>query len=442
MNEGPDHPRASHDADPIVAVPPAAGGADPVGLGNVRRDSDTFAAAGRQRSMLLRVLRGGYIVLVLTVTLLNIIKVGDRVNPAEPSIRLATSWWIPVAFTVTLCVLFVAADVLTPNKKLRTIGGVILGLVAGLLATLAFAFVIDLVATSWDFKDSEVVAAAKVIVGISLCYLGVSTVLQTQDDFRLSIPYVEFAKQIRGPQPMLLDSSALIDARIADVAVTGIIQAPLVIPACVLAELQQLADSQDRLKRARGRRGLDIAARLQREATLDVSVDETPVPGKAVDQILVELARRMPAIIVTSDIALARIAGFQSIPIININELANALKPAFVAGERLTLRLIRAGEQPGQAVGYLDDGTMVIAEDGASHIGEDAEMTVRSTLQTAAGRLIFARIDPSEPGDQAERRSEAPAPRDQPPPKPRRSPFPDKAPSPNPTRNPRRSPAP
>jgi uncharacterized protein YacL len=370
-------------------------------------DLDPIATAGRQRSLLLRIVRAGYVVLLTTVTLLSIIQVSGAANPNEREVELATNWWIPLGFTVLLAAAFLAADLLTPNKKLQTVGGVILGLVAGLLATLAFSFVVDLVAASWDFPDTGVLATAKVILGISLCYLGVSTVLQTQDDFRLSIPYIEFSKQIRGQRAVLLDSSVLIDARIADVAETGIIQAPIVIPSFVIDELQLLADSSDKMKRARGRRGLEVVARLQRSVKLDVSIDETQVPGKAVDQMLVELARRSSAMIASGDTALARIAGFQNVPILNLHELANALKPAFVSGEVIVVKLVRGGEQAGQGVGYLDDGTMVIAEDGQDRIGRDTPLSVRSTLQTAAGRLVFARVVRDDDEEQGESRDEA-----------------------------------
>jgi uncharacterized protein YacL len=229
------------------------------------------------------------------------------------------------------------------------------------------------------------------MIGMTFSYLGVVTILQTQDDFRLVIPYVEFSKQIRGPKPLLLDTSSLIDARIADVAATGIIQSPIVIPRFVIAELQLLADSSDRLRRARGRRGLEVTTRLQRSA-IDLTIDETPVPGKAVDQMLVELARQMPATIITADLGLARVAQIQGVSVLNLNDVANALKPSLLPGENLVIRIIKAGEQPNQGVGYLDDGTMVVAENAAQRIGEDASLLVTSTLQTSAGRLIFAKL--------------------------------------------------
>jgi uncharacterized protein YacL len=398
-------------------------------------------AAKRQRELILRFLRGAFIVLILTVTLLNILKFGESVTPGL-AFELAAQWWIPLLGACSLAALFLAVDLLTPDKKLQTFGGIILGLIAGLIVTVAFGYVIDLIATSWEFaQNAAIVNSIKVLLGISLCYLGISTVLQTQDDFRLVIPYVEFAKQLRGQRPLLLDSSALIDARVADIGETGLIQAPIVIPFFVVNELQMLADSSDKLRRAKGRRGLDVISRLQRNAKLDVTIDESPVPGKAVDQMLVELARETPGMIVTSDLALARIAGFRGVPVLNINDLANALKPALVPGDSLTIRLMKPGEQPGQAVGYLEDGTMVVAEDGGDAIGQEVTLAVRSTLQTSAGRMIFGRVGAPGPHESPSLAPEpepaGPGPEPSDPnsenPRPRPGPFP-----PNPPKRPTR----
>lgn len=383
MNEPTPEIHEASDSD--VFAPSSVGG-------RTSRIPNPAEAAERQRNLLLRAVRGAFIVLIVTVTLLNVILFGEDVSPGL-TFDLAAQWWLPLTLSCVGAAGFLAVDVFTPNKKLQTFGGIIFGLVAGLIITLALGFVIDLVATSWDFADNDqIVNTIKVLLGIGMCYLGISTVLQTQDDFRLVIPYVEFAKQLRGQRPLLLDSSAIIDARFADVGETGIIQAPVIIPYFVVNELQTLADSGDKLKRAKGRRGLEVISRLQRSATLDVTIDESLIPGKSVDQLLVELAVQLRGMIVTGDVALSRIAGFQNIPVLNINELANALKPALVPGESLGVHLIKPGEHEGQAVGYLEDGTMVIAEDGEHAIGQEVTLAVRSSLQTAAGRMIFGRI--------------------------------------------------
>jgi uncharacterized protein YacL len=354
------------------------------------RDLHPLEAAQRQQGVILRIVRIGFLVLFVTVTLLTILNVNTQ--PGQPGVELVSGWHITVATALGFAVVVILVDIFTPQKKISTLFSIFLGLLAAMLATLAFAFVLDLLAKSYEAENAEVIfGAMKVLFGITMSYLAITTVLQTQDDFRLVIPYVEFSKQIRGTRPLLLDTSSLIDARIADVAETAVLQSPLVIPRFVINELQVLSDSSDKLKRARGRRGLEIIMRLQRSARLDVSIDEKPVPGKAVDQMLVEFAREMPATIVTTDVALSRIADIHEVPVLNLNDLANALKPALIPGEHLTVSLIKPGEQAGQAVGYLEDGTMVVAEDGAAHIGHHVTLTVTSTLQTSAGRLIFGR---------------------------------------------------
>jgi uncharacterized protein YacL len=419
-------------------------------------------AIPRGRSAFLTAVRMAFLILMLTVTLLTII----RTESKAPDASFFQQWWLPFGAAAVLSLAFLAADLLTPRKKISTLSGVMLGLVAGLLAAIALGFVIDLVAESWDLTHvPRIVGLTKILVGIAMCYLGISTILQTQDDFRLVIPYVEFAKQMRGVRPLLLDTSALIDARIVEVAETGISQAPIIIPQFVVAELQRLADSADRMKRTRGRRGLEIVARLQRSPLLDVSIDETPMPSKAVDHMLVDLARQLPAIIVTTDVGLRQVAGIHGVVVLNLNDLANALKPNLIPGEQLTLELIRRGEQRSQAVGYLPDGTMVVAEDGVDYIGSEVSLTVTSSLQTSAGRMIFGRIDGDGAGETAARpepaqhaapsmeRTSAQPPSEthtEPPepaaqalesaePPPARGPFPPRPPArPNRARNPRR----
>jgi uncharacterized protein YacL len=349
--------------------------------------------AAQQRLALVRIVRMAFVVMIVTVTLLYIINTGQSQSGGDTAfgISLAIGWHIPLTAGLVLCLLVLAIDLLTPSKKIATISGVFFGLLVGLIAAFATTFIIDLLVQAYEIRAPDLVAAIKVLVGISLCYLGMSSVLQTQDDFRLVIPYVEFAKQLRGPRPLLLDTSALIDARIVDVAATGILSVPIVIPRFVVEELQRLADSSDKQKRARGRRGLDAIPRLRRNPALDVTIDDSPVPGKAVDQMLVELARSMDGAIVTADTGLNRIAGIQGVVVLNLNDVANALKPSLIAGSRLTLELVRRGEQAGQAVGFLDDGTMVVAEQAEDRIGQRVELEVSGALQTSAGRLIFAR---------------------------------------------------
>ncbi|MCK6477479.1 MAG: hypothetical protein L6Q35_11675 [Phycisphaerales bacterium] len=356
-------------------------------------DQDPTEATQRQRSNILRATRVIFVIALLSVALLRLIVVGDSSDSGIQS--LSRLWYLTFGLAAALAAFFITIDVLTPTKKIATMVTVAVGLLVGVLATIVFGLVIDLIAQTYTIHPTFV-TMFKVLLGICFCYLGVTIVLQTQDDVRLVIPYVEFAKQLRGPRPLILDSSALIDARFPDALLTGFFQAPIVIPRFVLIELQQLADSHDKLKRSKGRRALDIVARLQRNPSLDVSIDPTLAPGVGVDQALVDLAVRTRGKVVTTDSGLARIAIIQGATVLNVNELAAALRPALAAGETLTVKLVKPGEQPGQAVGYLADGTMIVAEDGAPHVGREVSLMVISTLQTSAGRLVFARTTDGE----------------------------------------------
>jgi uncharacterized protein YacL len=240
------------------------------------------------------------------------------------------------------------------------------------------------------------------ILTVLICYACVSTLLQTKDDFRFIIPYMEFSKEMKGSRPLVLDTSVVIDGRIADVAETRVIDQPLIVPRFVLQELQGIADSSDKLRRNRGRRGLDILNKLQKSTGVEVKIHDAEIPELAgireVDQKLVVLAKHLGGRVVTNDYNLNKIARLQGVEVINLNDLANALKPIVLPGETLMVKILKRGEEPGQGVGYLDDGTMVVTEHGQTHLGETVRLTVTSVLQTSAGRMIFGRIEyPSAP---------------------------------------------
>lgn len=317
---------------------------------------------------------------------------GSTQSAAEFQFQVDFGWWITLLVAFLFAGTIVLVDLLTPRKKLSLIFGVFFGLVAGMLGTFLLSFVLELLVTAYQVDQPQLINAIKVLMGIALCYFGISVVLQTQDDFRLAIPYIEFAKQLRGPKPMVVDTSVLIDGRIVEVAQTGFVQVPLVVPRFVIEELQRLGDSADRLKRAKGRRGMETIGTLQRLGTLDLSIDETPVPGKGVDQQLIELAKALPAGLLTADGGLVKMAGIRGVSVVSLPALAASLKPALLPGETLRLRVLRRGEQPGQGVGFLDDGTMIVVENGASSVGQEVGIEVTSSVQTSAGRLIFARV--------------------------------------------------
>jgi uncharacterized protein YacL len=201
----------------------------------------------------------------------------------------------------------------------------------------------------------------------------------------------EAAAPQRGEPRVVVDTSAIIDGRIADIAEAGFVQGTLVVPRVVLEELQRIADSPDTMRRARGRRGLEIVARLQKEDRVPVEIADEMLPEiPEVDAKLVALARSRSGIILTNDFNLNRVAEIQGLRVMNVNSLANAMKPAVLPGEELRVRVIQEGKEAGQGVGFLDDGTMIVVEGGARHLDREIGVVVTRVLQTVAGRMIFA----------------------------------------------------
>ena len=202
----------------------------------------------------------------------------------------------------------------------------------------------------------------------------------------------------RGEIPKILDTSVIIDGRIADACETGFIEGPFIIPQFMLRELQHIADSPDPLKRNRGRRGLDILNRIQKHSDLEVRISDQDFPSvKEVDDKLIELAKRIHGRIITNDYNLNKVAELQGLTVLNINQLSNALKPVVLPGETMHVQILKEGKEPGQGVAYLDDGTMVVVEEGKKIIGKELDVVVTSVLQTTAGRMIFARPKDEEP---------------------------------------------
>jgi uncharacterized protein YacL len=313
-----------------------------------------------------------------------------------------------VMLAIGIFVVFV--DVVAPRRKLAIFSGTFLGLFVGLTMSYAFSFLIGLLADTY-VGDAPYKAAItnhiNIVAGAVFCYLAISFILQTKDDFRFIIPYVEFSKQTKGARPVLLDTSVLIDGRIADICETGIVDSRLIVPRFVLKELQFVADSGDKLKRNRGRRGLDVLQRLQNNKRLDVvlydAADREQNEGHDVDGKLMTLAAELNCRVLTNDFNLNKVASLRGVSVININDLANALKPVVLPGEHMTVRLIKAGESPGQGVGYLEDGTMVVVEQGRPHINEEINFAVTSVLQTSAGKMIFGRMEQMAPDPEIRR---------------------------------------
>jgi uncharacterized protein YacL len=309
--------------------------------------------------------------------------------------------WLTPAITLAIGVLFVCIDILAPRKKLAIFSGTFFGLLVGLLMAYAMSYVVVLLVDrlmpdATDVQRKATVEYLNMVIGLICCYLAISFILQTKDDFRFVIPYVEFSKQTKGARPVILDTSVLIDGRIADIAETGILESRLLVPRFVLAELQAVADSGDKLKRNRGRRGLDVLQRLQQNKRTEVILYDSSARDQDaphdVDAKLMTLATEMNARVLTNDFNLNKVASLRGVDVININDLATALKPVVLPGERMNVRLVKPGDARGQGVGYLEDGTMVVVEQGQSKINEEVEITVTSVLQTSAGKMIFGRM--------------------------------------------------
>lgn len=354
----------------------------------------------RQRLVLLAI-RTLFLVLLVTVSLLPF--VGALTETQDEF-----SFWdyaIPFLCTFAFGAVVVLIDAAMPNKRLASVFGVYLGLIAGLVGALAIGALLDLVAASWDLSRDKTWIAylglAKLAIGITMCYLAVSIVITTKDDFRLVIPYVEFAKQMRGVRPLLIDTSVLIDGRIDALGQTGFLDAPLVVPQFVVEELQTLADSSDKLKRARGRRGLAVVSKLQANPYIDVSIDNADLPRRSVDHMLLQLAADQNLRILTTDYNLNKVAEIHGVTVLNLNDLTNTLKSQAIPGETLVVEVVKHGEGATQGVGYMPDGTMVVIEDAAPHVGKTVTLVVTNSLQTTAGRMIFGTLKDVGAGDEA-----------------------------------------
>ena len=364
------------------------------------------AAGGTPRGTRVILLFARLLFMALILATPALVIASRPINPTDPD-----PFRFSIVLGLTLAVgaiglIVVVIDAMTPNKRLASIFGVYLGICLGLVGTFAIGTLLDTIIQAWELDRTNAVLyvnLAKVSVGLILCYIAVSVVMTTKDDFRLVIPYVEFSKQNRGVRPMLLDTSAIIDGRILDLSESGALDAPFVVLQPVIDELQKLSDSADKGKRARGRRGLDMIAKLQASPRVAISIEEAQIDGGNVDRGLVDVAKLRGYRVVTTDAGLAKIAEIAAVTSININRIAGALRAQALAGDRLEIELVREGENPTQGVGYLADGTMVVVEGGAGRMGETVSTVVTNTLTTSAGRMIFARVEdlPPESGSAA-----------------------------------------
>lgn len=270
--------------------------------------------------------------------------------------------------------------------------GLIVGLVVAYLLTIPLA----------EIKIRIVSQVLPIFVTILLGYFGFQVGFRRREEFGNVLNRKDKQRNVEeAPKeedtrahslPKILDTSVIIDGRIADICQTNFLEGPIVIPQFVLGELQHIADSSDGLKRNRGRRGLDILNRIQKELSVEVEIyegDFEEIPE--VDSKLIKLAKVIDGIVVTNDFNLNKVCDFQGVPVLNINDLANAVKPVVLPGEELVVQVIKDGKEQNQGIAYLDDGTMIVVEEGRNYIGKTIEVLITSVLQTSAGRMIFAK---------------------------------------------------
>jgi len=324
---------------------------------------------------------------VLVAAGLGVSLIQSEVVPSQPP------WmpWVVLGGMLFGSLGIIGVDVAIRRKHLDAITAVYFGTVVGLF----LAYVVGLALTPFIQADRDR-HMVQLILGVVLCYICISLLIQTRKDFRFIIPYVEFSRDIKGSRPYILDTSVVIDGRIADVIETHLFDSQLVMPRFAISELQAIADSSDRLRRSRGRRGLDMLNRLRNNPEVDLEIHDRELPeftGQPVDLKLVALAKHLDGKLITNDYNLNKVARLQGVGVINLNDLANALKPVFLPGEQVEVLIVKAGEELGQGIGYLDDGTMVVVESGRTHINEVVTIAVTSVLQTSAGRMVFGRIE-------------------------------------------------
>ena len=267
-----------------------------------------------------------------------------------------------------------------------------IGAITGLIITSLFVS---------PFKNiSLIFTMIAVVISVVMAVLGADIAVRKREELTNFFSSLKRTGSIKDKKnkghskgdPKVLDTSVIIDGRIFDICQTGFVEGSLIIPNFVLEELRHIADSSDALKRNRGRRGLDILNKIQKELSIDVQIYEKDFPDIAeVDSKLLKLAQKLDGKVITNDYNLNKVAEFQGVPVLNINELANAIKPVVLPGEEMRIQIIKDGKESNQGIAYLDDGTMIVVEGGRRHIGETMDVVVTSVLQTAAGRMIFAK---------------------------------------------------
>jgi uncharacterized protein YacL len=272
--------------------------------------------------------------------------------------------------------------------SLRNLSVAVFGLVFGIFMAWVLTLILRLVP-----MDERIYSTFQIVFTIVFCYLGMIISLKGKDEFNLVIPYVRFSREDKREQLYLLDTSVIIDGRISSICETGFLEGKLVVPRFILQELQHIADSADETRRTRGRRGLDMLNRLKKIEGTEVIVHDEAFPGiREVDAKLVRLAKVLDCRVITNDFNLNKIAKLEGVTVLNINDLANAMRPVVLPGEKMSVFIRKEGKERNQGVAFMNDGTMIVVDNARKYIGKNVNVSITSVLQTSAGRMVFASL--------------------------------------------------
>lgn len=301
----------------------------------------------------------------------------------------------PILFTAIGCsiaLVVVLFESFARQISLKGLSSAVFGTCLGLIIAWIFRATLD----QFPFREgvsTELIDMIKLFMTFIFVYLGLTLGIKGKDEFHLVIPYVKFQRQDLAETAIVIDTSSIIDGRILDIVKTKFIEARFIVPRFVLNELHALADSTDHMKRQKGKRGIEILHSLKKEPNIEIEISDQALEEiNSVDEKIVRLAQSLDAKVLTTDYNLNRIAQLQGVNVLNINDLANALKPSFIAGQNFSLKLIKEGKEQNQAIGYLEDGTMVVVEGGRRLIGKTINVEVTSVLQSSSGRIVFTKI--------------------------------------------------
>ncbi|MGB3242231.1 MAG: PIN domain-containing protein [Candidatus Omnitrophota bacterium] len=304
-----------------------------------------------------------------------------------------------IGFVMALIIILL--EVKLRRVSLRNLSVAVFGLIFGFFIAWMLTLILRLIP-----MEENIYSTFQIVFTLVFCYLGMIISIKGKDEFNLIIPYVRFSREDRREQMYLLDTSVIIDGRVASICETGFMEGKLIVPRFVLQELQQIADSADASRRTRGRRGLDMLNRLKQIPGSEVIIHDESFPEiKEVDAKLVRLSKVLDCRVLTNDLNLNKIAKLEGVAVLNINDLAGAMRPVVFPGEKMNVFIRKEGKEKSQGIAFMNDGTMIVVDNARKHLGKSVSVTVTSVLQTAAGRMIFASMqDDGEQKKQQERK--------------------------------------